>query len=162
MLVARRKPLLDQLCAELEEEFKIQARAIKCDLGAAESLSRLLQEVSMLKLDYLVNNAGFGSAGAFIELDAARELEMIAINVTSLVQLTQATLPGMLARKRGKILNIGSTAGFQPGPFMATYYATKAFVNSWSEALGFELKGTGVSVTVSCPGSTNTEFGHMP
>jgi short-subunit dehydrogenase len=86
---------------------------------------------------------------------------MVQVNVTALVELTRLLLPAMLARKRGRILNIGSTAGFQPGPFMATYYATKAFVNSFTEALAYELKGTGVTATLSCPGATETEFaGH--
>ena len=84
---------------------------------------------------------------------------MVDLNVTAVVRLTREVLPGMLARRRGAILNIGSTAGFQPGPFMATYYATKAFVNSFSEALSYELRGSGVTVTVSCPGPTRTEFG---
>ncbi|HTO99519.1 MAG TPA: SDR family NAD(P)-dependent oxidoreductase, partial [Myxococcales bacterium] len=109
-------------------------------------------------IEFLVNNAGFGTSGAFAEIDLKRELEMIQVNIVALLELTRALLPGMVARKSGRILNIGSTAGFQPGPFMAGYYASKAFVNSFTEALGYELRGTGVTATVSCPGATATEF----
>jgi short-subunit dehydrogenase len=112
-----------------------------------------------LELDYLVNNAGFGSVGSFAELPLEGEIAMIDLNVKAVVRLTREILPGMLARGRGRILNLGSTAGFQPGPYMATYYASKAFVNSFSEALAYETRETGVSVTLSCPGPTRTEFG---
>jgi short-subunit dehydrogenase len=111
-----------------------------------------------LTIDHLVNNAGFGLAGSFHENERDKERGMIEVNVTALTMLTHAFLPGMLQRKRGRILNVGSTAGFQPGPFMSTYYATKAFVNSWSQALHHELAGTGVTCTLSCPGATVTEF----
>jgi short-subunit dehydrogenase len=96
--------------------------------------------------------------GGFAALDGKRQLDMVQVNVTTLVALTHAFLPQMLARKRGRILNIGSTAGFTPGPFMAVYYASKSFVNSFTEALAHELRGSGVSATVSCPGATATEF----
>jgi len=108
-----------------------------------------------------VNNAGFGTTGRFVERDLARELAMVQVNVMALVHLTGLLLPGMVARKSGRILNLGSTAGFQPGPLMATYYASKAFVNSFTEALAYELRGTGVTATVSCPGATETEFGDI-
>ena len=159
LLVARRLPKLQALCAELEQRYSLKARAIACDLSSPSELDALLAEVRGVELDYLVNNAGFGSVGTFAELPAERELAMIELNVAALVRLTRAVLPGMLARRRGRVLNIGSTAGFQPGPYMATYYASKAFVNSFSEALAYEVRGTGVSVTVSCPGPTRTEFG---
>jgi len=159
ILVARRLPELEALGAELSERHRVRARSVACDLSSAEGLSALLTELQGLELDYLVNNAGFGTVGAFADLPAERESRMIDLNVTALVRLTRAVLPSMLARKRGRILNIGSTAGFQPGPYMATYYASKAFVNSFSEALSYELRGSGVSVTVSCPGPTRTEFG---
>ena len=161
VLVARRLPELQALCAELEQQRKVKARAIACDLGSKSELDALLAELRVLELDYLVNNAGFGTVGAFAELPAEREAAMIDLNVTAVVRLTREVLPRMLARKRGRILNIGSTAGFQPGPYMATYYASKAFVNSFSEALAYEVRGTGVSVTVSCPGPTLTEFGAL-
>ena len=159
VLVARRLPELQALCVELEQRHPIKARAVACDLGSPSELAALLSEVRGLELDYLVNNAGFGTVGAFAELPAEREAAMIDLNVKALVRLTREVLPSMLERHQGSILNIGSTAGFQPGPYMATYYATKAFVNSFSEALVYELRGTGVSVTLSCPGPTLTEFG---
>jgi short-subunit dehydrogenase len=147
------------LCQEFEARHGVKARPVGCDLSSKGELEKLLSEVRGLQLDYLVNNAGFGTAGSFAELPAEREIQMIELNVTAVVRLTREVLTGMVARRRGAILNIGSTAGFQPGPFMATYYATKAFVNSFSEALSYELRGSGVSVTVSCPGPTSTEFG---
>src|SRR2546423_2383051 len=107
---------------------------------------------------FLVNNAGFVASGAFAELPLERELAMIQVNIASLVVLTRSLLPAMIARRSGRILNVGSTAGFPPGPFMAVYYASKAFVNSFTEALSYELRGTGVTATVSCPGATATEF----
>ncbi len=159
LLVARRLPELTALCAELRERHGVQARALACDLSSPSDLEGLLAQLSGLELAFLVNNAGFGSVGAFAQLAPEREAAMVELNVTALVRLTAAVLPGMLARGRGRVLNIGSTAGFQPGPYMATYYATKAFVNSFSEALAYEVRGSGVSVTVSCPGPTHTEFG---
>ena len=159
MLVARRLPELQALCTELERQHPVKARAVACDLASPSALAALLAEVRGLELEYLVNNAGFGTCGPFAESDAEREAAMVQLNVSALLQLTRCVLPKMLERRRGRILNVGSTAGFQPGPYMATYYATKAFVNSFSEALSFELRGTGVSVTGSCPGPTTTEFG---
>lgn len=161
LLVARRLPELQALCAELEQQHRIKARAIACDLSSKAELDVLLAELRGLELDYLVNNAGFGSVGTFAQLPAEREAAMIELNVTAVVRLTREVLPSMLQRRRGWVLNIGSTAGFQPGPYMATYYASKAFVNSFSEALAHESRGTGVSVTVSCPGPTFTEFGAL-
>jgi hypothetical protein len=160
ILVARRREKLDALAAELTAQHGIAAHVIAEDLaspGAPDRIAATVRERG-LRVDYLVNNAGFGTAGVFAELDPAREIEEIQVNVTALVHLTRLFLPAMIARKSGRILNLGSTAGFQPGPFMAVYYATKAFVNSFTEALGFELKGTGVTATVSCPGATETEF----
>ena len=111
-----------------------------------------------VEVDFLVNNAGFGSNGAFATSEPARDLGQVQVNIATMVALTRAFLPAMIARKQGRILNVGSTAGFQPGPFMAVYYASKAFVNSFTEALWYELKGTGVTATVSCPGPIATEF----
>jgi len=161
VLVARRLPELQALCAELEQRHSVKARAVACDLGSASALAELLGEVRGLELEYLVNNAGFGTCGSFAELAADREAAMVELNVAAVVRLTRAVLPQMLARRSGRILNLGSTAGFQPGPYMATYYATKAFVNSFSEALMYELRGSGVSLTLSCPGPTQTEFGDI-
>jgi short-subunit dehydrogenase len=161
ILVARRRDRLEALARELEKSSAVRAHAIAVDLGAAGGAAKLIEEVKKLAvpIDFLVNNAGFGSSGAFAAL--ALEREMIQLNIAALVELTRAFLPEMLARKRGRILNLGSTAGFQPGPFMATYYASKAFVNSFSEALAFELRESGVTATVSCPGATATEFAQV-
>ncbi|MEY8015666.1 SDR family NAD(P)-dependent oxidoreductase [Mycobacterium servetii] len=109
-------------------------------------------------MDVLVNNAGFGTYGAFAEIDTGREHELVAVNVDALVRLTHAVLPGMLARGRGGILNVASTIAFQPGPYQATYGASKAFVLSLSQALWAETRGSGVTVTALCPGPTRTGF----
>jgi short-subunit dehydrogenase len=161
VLVARRKDRLEALAAGLSGASGVKSHVIAVDLMAPDGAARVAAEVKRLglEIDYLVNNAGFGTSGTFWELDADKERGELQVNVMTVVELTRALLPGMVQRKRGRILNIGSTAGFQPGPFMATYYASKAFVNSWTEALSFELKGTGVTATVSCPGATATEFG---
>jgi uncharacterized protein len=160
VLVARRRDRLEALAQDLGKAHGIKAHPVAADLGAPDGPRRVLDEVRRLgvEIGYLVNNAGFGSTGPFAELELGRELEMVQVNIVALLTLTRELLPGMLARKRGRILNIGSTAGFQPGPFMAVYYASKAFVNSFSEALSYELRGTGVTATVSCPGATATEF----
>ena len=160
VLVARRRDRLEALGRELQSAHGVKARVLSADLATRDGASRLVEEVGRLglEIEFLVNNAGFGTSGAFVELDLERELEMIQVNVASLITLTRAFLPAMVARRRGRILNVGSTAGFPPGPFMAVYYASKAFVNSFTEALWYELRGTGVTATVSCPGATATEF----
>ncbi|MFL5419844.1 MAG: SDR family NAD(P)-dependent oxidoreductase [Myxococcales bacterium] len=160
LLVARRRDRLEALASELRGAHSVRVLVAAADLASADGPRRVIEEASRagLQIDFLVNNAGSGASGAFAELDAARELEMIQLNITSLVTLTRALLPAMIERRSGRILNIGSTAGFPPGPFMAVYYASKAFVNSFTEALWYELRGTGVSATVSCPGATATEF----
>ena len=160
ILVARRRDRLEALASELSGKFGIQAQVIAEDLAEVEAPKRIDGEVKRIgaQIGYVVNNAGFGITGRFAEADAERELAVVQVNIVALVALTRAFLPRMIANRRGRILNIGSTAGFQPGPFMAVYYASKAFVNSFTEALAYELKGTGVSATVSCPGATATEF----
>jgi short-subunit dehydrogenase len=160
VLVARRRTELDALAARLTAEHGIAACVMAEDLADPGAPARILAELERrrIEVEFLVNNAGFGTRGAFAERELRRELEMVQVNVTTLVHLTGLLLPPMVARGHGRILNLGSTAGFQPGPFMAIYYATKAFVNSFSEALAFELAGTGVTATVSCPGATATEF----
>jgi len=160
VLVARRRGRLAELATELAAEHGIDTLVLAEDLSDSGSPRRIhaAVEANGLSIDVLVNNAGFGTNGAFAELDLAREIAMVHVNVTSLIELTRLFLPAMIARGRGHVLNVGSTAGFQPGPFMATYCATKAFVNSFTEALAEELRGTGVSATVSCPGATATEF----
>ena len=158
LLVARRRDRLEALAAELARAHAVRVYVLDADLGSAAGVEKVLAEVERLTLDieFLVNNAGFGSTSAFAEADPARELEMVQLNVATPVALTRALLPSMIARKRGRVLNIGSMAGFQPGPFMATYYASKAFVNCFTEALAFELRSTGVTATVSCPGAIAT------
>ena len=161
VLVARRRDRLEALAKELEAARQIHAHVIELDLGkpdAVESLMATLEAQGLSSLEFLVNNAGFGTNGPFAQSDPAAEAQMIQVNVAALSALTRAVLPGMLARRRGRILNIGSTAGFQAGPDMATYYASKAFVNVFTEALAYELRGTGVTATVSCPGASATEF----
>ena len=160
VLVARRRDRLEELARELETKHRVEAHVIPLDLARAGAVDELVGELERrgLEVEFLVNNAGFGTSGAFQQLDAARELEMIQLNVSTLVGLTRALLPGLLARRRGRILNIGSTAGFQAGPYMAVYYASKGFVNLFTEALAYELRGTGVTATVSCPGAAETEF----
>jgi short-subunit dehydrogenase len=163
ILVARRRDRLEELAAEVSASQGVTATVIDVDLADPGAPARLVDEVRRrgLRVDFLVNNAGFGGTGPFAEAALEREKGMVQVNVTALVELTRLLLPEMKARRSGRILNIGSTAGFQPGPFMATYYASKAFVNSFTEALAYELEGTGVSATLSCPGATATEFaGH--
>lgn len=163
ILVARRRERLETLAKVLEEASGIRAQVVAEDLGAADGPARVVAAVQGLgaEIEFLVNNAGFGTSGAFAQLSLERELEMVQVNVTAVVALTRSFLPRMVERRSGRILNIGSTAGFQPGPFMATYYASKAFVNSFTEALSYELRGTGVTATVSCPGATATEFSQV-
>ncbi len=161
VLVARRGQALDSLAAELRQASSIDAQVLVADLArpeaAAQIFSRLEQDA--VEVDVLVNNAGFGAQGLFARLPVERQLEMVQLNVLTLTHLTRLFLPGMIARRRGGILNVASTAAFQPGPHMAVYYASKAFVLSFSEALSEELAGTGVTVTALCPGPTATGFG---
>jgi len=163
VLVARREERLEELSRELSAPGRVRAWTVPSDLTAPGGVAGLVAEVATLgvEVEYLVNAAGVGTTGPFAESDVEREASIIDLNVTALVRLTRALLPGMLARRRGFILNLGSTAGFQPGPYIATYYASKAFVNHFSEALAEELSGSGVSVTLSCPGPTTTEFGDI-
>jgi short-subunit dehydrogenase len=157
-LVARRRDRLEALAKELEAAHGVRAHVFAADLGAPDGAARVIEEARPFEVEFLVNNAGFGTSGEFATSDAARELEMVQVNIRALVELTRAFVGPMVARKRGRILNIGSTAGFQAGPFMATYYASKAFVNLFTEAISYELRGTCVTATVSCPGATATEF----
>ena len=160
VLVARRRAVLDELAAELTRTYHVNVQVIACDLTNADAPSQLhaaLQQSGSV-IDVLVNNAGFGMQGAFAELPLDRQLQMIQLNVTALTTLTHLLLPSMIQRRSGGVLNVGSTAGFQPGPFMAAYYATKAYVVSFSEALSEELSGSGVRVTCLAPGPTATSF----
>lgn len=161
VLVARRKDRLQELAQELESAHGVAALVIDADLGdrsAARTIVERLDAAGVV-VDFLINNAGFGSHGPYTKTDFARQSEMVDVNVRALMELCHRLLPGMLARRSGRILNVASLAGFVPGPYMATYYATKAFVLSFTEALAAELRGTGVTVTASCPGPVATEFG---
>jgi uncharacterized protein len=160
VLVARSEAKLQALAQELAARHGVAAHAIACDLAdpaAPQQLADALESRG-LNVEILVNNAGFASYGPFAELELAGELRMLQVNVVTLTHLTRLLLPGMVARRRGRILNVASTAAFMPGPLMAVYYATKAFVLSFSEALGNELQGSGVTVTALCPGPTATGF----
>jgi len=169
LLVARSEDKLVTLCNELGRSNSIRAQYVVLDLSKPEAPAQLFEESTKrgLTVDMLVNNAGFGSMGEFGKLDLARELNMIDLNVKSLVELTYRFLPPMIERKQGAIINVASTAAFQPVPFMATYAATKAFVLSFSEALWEENRAYGIKVLALCPGVTDTNFfeaarGHKP
>ena len=158
VLAARRKERLEELANELGN-----ARAVAVDLSQKDAAAKLLADVAANgeTVDLLVNNAGFGLIGKFAELDADRLRQMIDLNVGALTDLCRAVAPGMIERKSGGIINVASTAAFQPGPKMAVYFATKAFVLSLTEALHEELKQHGVKVSCLCPGPTRTEFGDI-
>jgi short-subunit dehydrogenase len=160
VLVARRADRLEALRGEIAGKFGVRCHLIVCDLSRAESPRQVFDETEALGLevDWLINNAGFGTDGPFSSLRLEREIEQIQLNVTTPVLLAHLYLSGMVARKRGKIINLGSVGAFVPTPYMATYSGTKAFILSFSEALACELSGTGVAVLVLCPGATKTEF----
>ncbi|MCI0572579.1 MAG: SDR family oxidoreductase [Myxococcaceae bacterium] len=160
VLVARRTEPMGALARQLAQAHGTPTVVVGADLGTREGVDAVVQEVEARRLpvEVLVNNAGYGLAGRFDELPADAQQGMVDVNVTALTALTRAFLPGMRARGRGRVLNVASTAGFQPGPLMAVYYATKAYVVSFSEALHEELRGTGVTVTALCPGFTATDF----
>lgn len=160
VLVARRKDALEALKQELESERGIAAHVIDLDLGAEDAPQRLYDAVKALNLEVgiLINNAGFGGHGTHIDRALDKELAMIDLNVSALVALTHLFAKDMVARGRGRILNVGSTAGFMPGPNQAVYFATKAFVNSFSQAIDQELRDKGVTCTVLAPGYVETEF----
>src|SRR5205807_5767660 len=160
LLVARSEDKLIALCNELGRSQNIRAQYVAIDLSQRDAPARLLAETVKrnLEIDLLINNAGFGSMGDFADLDLELELKMIDLNVRSLVELTHRFLQSMRERKRGSIINVASTAGFQGVPFMATYAATKAFVLSFSEALWEENRTFGIKVMALCPGVTETGF----
>lgn len=160
IITARRIEALDQLKSEIEAAHGRTATVIPLDLGAlggAVALYKAVQDKG-LKVDYLINNAGFGGHGAFLERELADDLDMIRLNVEALVSLCHMFGKDMVARGGGKILNVSSTAAHMPGPLQATYFATKAYVSSFSQALAEELKGKGVTVTALEPGYVHTEF----
>jgi uncharacterized protein len=160
VLVARRESVLQELATELSRAHGVSVRVIAADLTEAGAAQRLHDELQRnhIRIDVLVNNAGFGMQGAFAALPLDRQLQMIHLNVTALTALTGLLLPSMLEHGGGGVLNVGSIAAFQPGPFMAVYYATKAYVVSFSEALADELSGSGLRVSCLAPGATATAF----
>ena len=161
VLVARSTPALETLAKKLWQAHGVEVIVLAFDLARPESPRRIFDalQARSVTVDVLVNNAGFGTHGDFAELPVQRELEMVQVNVNALMELTALFLPGMIVRNRGGLLNVGSVAGFQPGPGMAVYYATKAFVLSFTEALAEELRPTHLVVSVLCPGPTATNFG---
>jgi short-subunit dehydrogenase len=158
VLVARREDRLRTLADEVGN-----ARVIAMDLSAHDAVERLVADLDAAgaEVELLINNAGFGQIGRFVSLDARRQREMIDLNIGTLTDLCRLIAPRMIERKSGGILNIASTAAFQPGPNMAVYFATKAYVLSFTEALHEELKPHGVHVSALCPGPTRTEFGDV-
>jgi short-subunit dehydrogenase len=163
ILIARNTEALETLAKELRNKHGIETQVLTADLSKRETPKRIFDELQNagITVDVLVNNAGFGAHGAFVEMSLAWQLEMLQVNIAALTELTGLFLPGMIQRRRGGILNVGSVAGFQPGPGMAVYYATKAYVLSFTEALAEELIGTGLTVSVLCPGPTTSNFGNV-
>jgi short-subunit dehydrogenase len=160
-LVARSHDTLKHIADTLQQTYGVQVKCYTKDLSVSSTPEEIFEALQSEggNIDVLVNNAGFGWRGEFAKMNTADALEMIQVNISSLTHLTRLFLPGMIERKRGKILNVTSTAAFQPGPLMATYYASKAYVLNFSLALTEELHGTGVTVTALCPGPTATGFG---
>jgi short-subunit dehydrogenase len=160
ILAARSEAALKEVADRLAARHQVEALPIVADLGVLGGGQRLASEIAArgLSVDVLVNNAGYGMAGAFAGSDRAGQLGMIDLNVRALVELTHIYWPSMLASRRGGVLNVASTAAFQPGPLMAVYYASKAFVLSFSEALWKEAEGSGVQVSCLCPGPTVSKF----
>lgn len=160
VLVARSRERLEQLAGELREQHGVDARVIVKDLSVPASPQEIFDELQRdgVQVEVLVNNAGIQEYGPFLETDLQKELQLIQVNLTSLTHLTKLFLPGMVERGHGRIMNLGSTGSFVPGPLNAVYCATKAYVLSFSEAIAEELVGTGVDVTALCPGATATEF----
>jgi short-subunit dehydrogenase len=160
VLVARHRDALEAAAGRIEGKYGVKVTTFVFDLSDPVTPQQLFDatEGAGTQIDFLVNNAGFGLGGAFADTDLSVELDMIQVNVTSLVHLTKLFLQPMLKRKQGRILNVASTAAFQPGPLHSIYYSTKAFVLSFSEAIDEELRNSGISVTVLCPGPTATNF----
>ncbi|MDF1613244.1 SDR family NAD(P)-dependent oxidoreductase [Stygiobacter electus] len=160
VLVARNKSKLDELKTELERQFKVSVHTIGKDLSLNNSANEVYNETTKLsiQIDFLINNAGFGDFGMFIETDWNKEFQMINLNITTLTQLTKLYLKDMVKRGSGRIMNVASTAAFQSGPTMAVYYATKAYVLSFSEAVDNEVRDKGITVTTLCPGATESGF----
>jgi short-subunit dehydrogenase len=162
VLVARSETALEQLARQCESEHGVRAFVLPADLSRPAAPDEIHEQLARrsVNVEFLINNAGFGTHGAFADVEPKAHLDIIAVNVAALTHLTRLFLPGMLERRRGRILNVASTAAFVPGPYMSAYYASKAYVLSLSFALARELNRTGVTVTVLCPGPTRTGFQH--
>jgi uncharacterized protein len=160
VLVARREKELNELKQELKSAFNVTAVVIAKDLSDPNAAQEIYSETQSrgITVEYLINNAGFGGYGYFHERDLTTCLNMIHVNIISLMMLTRLYLPGMIERRSGRILNVSSTASFVPGPLQAVYFASKAFVTSFSQAIAEEVKNMGVTVTALCPGMVDTEF----
>lgn len=160
VLVARREEELNALKEELVKNYGVKVEIMPMDLMAPHSAKKVfdLLKEKEIEVEYLINNAGLGGYGKFHERDLKKELDMIQLNITSLTELTHLILPEMVKRKSGKILNTASSAGFLPGPLQSVYYATKAYVVSFSQGIAQEVKGSGVTVSALCPGPVRTEF----
>jgi short-subunit dehydrogenase len=158
VLVARSEGRLREMAARLEAAHRIESRVLPKDLGQPAVGDEIFEATRDLPISVLVNNAGFGSFGPFAQTDLAVQTSVMHVNMVALTQMSHLFLQPMLERRQGRILNVASTAAFQPGPLMNVYYASKAFVYSFSYALADELAGTGVTVTALCPGTTRTEF----
>lgn len=160
ILVAKEEPRLRAVGTELGRQYGVPVRVIATDLAVSGSAERIVEEIrrKSLRVDFLINNAGFGIFGLFEKNSVARGIAMMRVNMVALTELTWLVLKDMRSRGSGKILNVASTAAFQPGPLMSVYYASKAYVLSFSESLADELRGSGVTVSVLCPGPTRTDF----
>ncbi len=161
VLVARNQEKLNRLAEELRNDYHVETQVITSDLAATNAIENLILELkkSQVQIDYLVNNAGFGAVGKVADIPLNRQSSMVQVNVTALTELTRSLLPSMIEKGRGGILNVASTAAFQPGPGMAVYYATKAYVLSFTEALHEEMRGGPIKVACLAPGPTATGFG---
>ncbi|MBM3431265.1 MAG: SDR family oxidoreductase, partial [Bacteroidetes bacterium] len=160
VLIARREKELQELRGQIIESFNVTVHIFPIDLTEQEAVSSVVKFLSekQITIDVLMNNAGFGGYGLFVDRSISKDLNMVELNIKTLIALTHAVLPSMKKQGSGFILNTASTAGFLPGPLQATYFATKAFVVSFTEAISYELKDTGISVTALCPGPVKTEF----
>src|SRR3954462_5091425 len=163
VLVARKRDSLEAVAGQIEGKYDVRAHVFAADLRRREAPETICDFVRNegIPITVLINNAGFGLGGEFAETELTRELEMIQVNIAALTHLTKLFLPAMIKRRSGRILNVASTAAFQPGPLMAVYYATKAYVLSFSQALAEELRNAGVTVTALCPGPTRTGFAEV-
>jgi hypothetical protein len=160
VIVARREERLEDFAKTVRKEFDVNVNIVVMDLSVDGSRKNLFDQVKSqnIEIDYLINNAGFGDYGPFVDSNLDRQIEMVNLNVMALTELTRLFLPDMVGRRQGAILNVASTAAFQAGPMMSVYFATKAFVLHFSEAVANEVHQTGVRVVALCPGTTESEF----